>query len=102
MQPAEIIVLVFLAVVAIIFLIWERKRVDRLVRQWARANSFTILRLEHRYIRKGPYFWKASKSQEVVFVKVRDNFGTEKSAYLRVGGFLSGVMTDNIDVTWLP
>jgi hypothetical protein len=102
MQPAEIIVLVFLAIVALILLIWERRRVNKIVEEWVRSNSFTLLRLEHRYLRKGPYFWAASKSQEVVFVKVRDNFGQERSAYLRIGGFFSGVMSDNIDVTWLP
>ena len=85
---------------AVIYFVWYFPRARSLARHWAARNGFEILDLKHRWLFKGPYFWDHTRYQPVFRVRVRDCHGEERSGWVRCGGGLTGVFTDEASVIW--
>lgn len=65
-----------------------------MVRKWADANEFEILRSEMCLFNGGSGEWETptSRGQIIYSVRLRDRAGRERSGWLRVGSFFGGVL----------
>jgi hypothetical protein len=85
-------------VVAVAALSFSRGR--SLLNRWAQDNGFQILDSGVALFSAGPFTWTSSRNQIVYFVRVRDRNGTERSGWVRCGGFWSGIFSDKTEVRW--
>jgi hypothetical protein len=81
-------------------IMWHYSRSRSVLEQWAAENGFEILHADYRNLFRGPFFWTTSRGQTVYYVKVRDSRGTERSGWVRCGGWFFGLMTDKAEVRW--
>lgn len=91
---------VVLAIVAFAYLAWHFSRSRSVLEQWADENGFEILSSEYRNLFRGPFSWTTSKGQTVYYVRVRDRQGTERTGWVRCGGWVLGLMSDKAEVRW--
>ncbi len=96
---AGLVVLIIL-VVAVIGLWWRFSRSTNMVEQWAHDNGLTLIEVQRRFLRRGPYWWRTGKGQEVFRVTVRDGSGQVLHGYVRVGGWFLGLWSDQVTVEW--
>ena len=95
-------ILVFLPV-ALVFagVVWlQHARADEILRQWAKSTGVELLSAQKRYIRTGPFFLCHGRGQFVFRITVRDGTGAERAAWIRVGGWWAGVLSDKTKVIW--
>jgi hypothetical protein len=94
--------LVVLAVIAIAItsLRWQSRRSNDLIDQWAAANNLRILQKESRLMFRGPMFWTTSKNQTVYRITAVDQYGNQRSGWVRCGGWWWGLHSDKITVRW--
>ena len=90
------------AIIALIIplLRWHFRRSRELVDKWATANAYTIVAIERRFFRAGPFIWRRGRGQEVFHVVVRDARGEQRGAYVRTGGWFLGQLSDHVAVKW--
>jgi hypothetical protein len=93
---------IFLGVAFIItlYLTWFFSRSRTLLRRWAIANRYELLQVETRNLRRGPFFQRSSKHQAVCFITVRDQDGRERSGWLCLGDYWTGLFSDKSEVIW--
>src|SRR5438128_2193612 len=97
----QVVFVVALGVVAAIGLIaWHFSRSRFVLEHWADKQGFQILYSEYRYLLRGPFFWTTSRGQTVYYVRVRDRTGTERSSWVRCGGWFFGLMKNKAEVRW--
>ena len=75
-------------------------RAQTLFDRFLTQNGFRLLKKEHRTFFRGPYFFTPGKGSEVYYVTVEDRQRQVRRGYVRVGGGLLGMLSDNIDVIW--
>ena len=78
---------------------WQHSRANEIVRQWARSSGVELVSAQKRYLRTGPFLLYA-RGQFVFRVVVREHTGTERSGWLRVGGWLAGVLSNKTEIVW--
>lgn len=96
--PVAVILAVLLLMVIII--VWRALRSHGLLARWAEENGYQVLHQEHRLLRRGPYFFRATDDQTVYYVVVTDRYGRERRGYVRLGGWFLGLFSDQVDVRW--
>ena len=97
----ELYLLLFVAALFIItMLAWQFRRSRELVGRWAAAKAYTILTIERRFFRVGPFFWRRGRGQEVFYTVVRDAHGAQHGAYVRTGGWFLGQLSEQVAVKW--
>jgi len=103
----EIVRALLIALVAIaVFIGWfwlHLSRAKAILRAWAAEGGFQILGSEKSYmIGTGPFkWWTNSRNQIVYHVRVRDREGRERSAWVRCGSYLGGVLfSQKAEVRW--
>jgi len=79
---------------------WKFWLAKRILKRWAKCNNYEILASEHCWWGKGPFFWTTTVGQVVYYVKLRTSDGQEKQGWVRCGGWLWGVATDEAVVRW--
>jgi hypothetical protein len=79
---------------------WHFGRSSAILQEWAGQNGYRIVSREYRTFFKGPFFWTSAKGQAVYHVVVEDSAGHERSAWVRCGSWLFGLLSDNVDVRW--
>jgi len=84
--------------VAAVFLYFSRSR--SILEEWAYENGFEILSSEQRSLLKGPFFLRSSRGQIVYYVTVRDAEGQLRKGWVRCGGFFTGLLSKQADVSW--
>lgn len=95
------LVIFIMFAVVIASLVWQTARSRELLDGWAQREGLQLLQVERRYMRRGPFFWSTSKGQEVFFVQVLDSrSGQVRPAWVRVGGWWRGLLSDQVDVRW--
>lgn len=101
MQVLQIIS-VFLSLVLLVAVLvwWQHTRADEILQRWAQAAKVELLSAQKRYLRTGPFFMNQARGQFVFRIVVRDHTGTERTGWLRVGGWLAGVVSDKTEVVW--
>lgn len=80
--------------------LWQKKKSEDLLNFWAEENSFQIISFERRHLLQGPFFLITSKAQVVYYVSIVDNSGKKRSAWIRFGGWFTGLFSDNLEVKW--
>lgn len=98
MAPFLFIVCIGTFVALIIW--WTNSGAQSMLNGWAHENGYEIVSREHRWIRKGPFFWKSSKNQIVFYVTVSDSEGKVRTGYVRCGGYFIGLLGKQVDVIW--
>ena len=100
MPVLTILFVLFFIGLAVAMWFWQishsRDRLDA----WAAENGFELLSRERRLMFRGSFTWTSGKGQEVFYVTLRDAAGRTRAAYVRVGGWLLGQLSDTIDVRW--
>lgn len=91
---------VLLFIVVVFFLGWQLFRPRQILNRWAQDNNYEILEADYRWFRYGPFFWTTSKGQCVYYVTVRTPDGQERRGWVRCGGWILGVFSDNAEVRW--
>jgi acetamidase/formamidase len=82
-------------------LLWlQNSRADQIVRDWAEATGVELISAEKRYVRTGPFFLNHARGQFVFRITVRDQAGAERAGWIRVGGWLAGMLSDKTKVIW--
>jgi hypothetical protein len=100
MSPIEVIAIVLPAALAVAALVWwQHSRANEIVRQWAQRSGVELLSAQKRYLRTGPFLLYA-RGQFVYRVVVRDHDGADRSGWLRVGGWLAGVLSHKAEIVW--
>jgi hypothetical protein len=91
-----------LALIAFVGLMlwWHFSRSASFLEQWAAKNGYRIVSREHRYLRKGPFFWTFSRGQTVYYVTVEDEQGNQRHGWVRCGNWFFGLLSDNAEVRW--
>jgi hypothetical protein len=56
--------------------------------------------MEYRSLRRGPFWWRTSEGQTVYYVTIRDGRNNLRHAWIRCGGWLAGLFSDQVDVRW--
>jgi hypothetical protein len=87
-------------VFGLVMTVWHYSRASDLVERWAQRNRYRILDRELRPLRRGPFWWRTTKGQEVYRVTVQDAGGNVRSGYVRCGSWAFGVLSDRVDVAW--
>ena len=84
-------------------LMWESARSRTLLDRWARRRGLQIVRREQRAWRTGPYLFRRGEGQVVFFATVVNaaTGGNRRDAYVRVGGWWLGLLTDVVDIRWV-
>ncbi|HZE21241.1 MAG TPA: hypothetical protein VE082_04230 [Desulfobaccales bacterium] len=92
-----------LAVVALgVFIwVWTIRKSKQMVAEWARQQGLLLVSSEFRLWRRGPFFWKSSRNQTVLYVTVRMPDGSPRSAFIRCGSWWLGLLQDQLDVKWV-
>ena len=97
--PFAIAIIVF-AAFAIFMNFRRRSRAEEMIEGWATAQGLRILERQTCWFFKGPFFWTTSRSQLVYYVTVMDGAGVTRRAYVRLGGWMFGLLSDRVDVKW--
>lgn len=87
-------------VFGVVSLAWHFMRGRELVEEWARQHSYALEECQYRYLTRGPYLWASSKSQAVYRVKVRTPDGQVHWGWVRCGGWIAGMFSNQVDVRW--
>ena len=81
------------------FLYTYISRAEQLVKKWAAENGYRLLLAEHRVFRKGPFMW-SGRTQAVYRVVIRDEWGDNRTGWVRFGDWWRGVFADGVEVRW--
>ena len=101
MNPLVVTFIIFLAACLGAFSIsWHFSRSRRMLNDWAARNGFELMSCEYCWLWRGPFFFRSSKGQAVYRILVRDAQGRQRSGYARCGGWLWGLLTDQVNVRW--
>jgi hypothetical protein len=73
------LLLFFVVVIVLIIPIWawHFRQSRKLVDGWAASNAYTIIEIERRFLRMGPFFWRRGRGHQVFHVVVSDARGLE-------------------------
>ncbi len=96
-MPLLLIIVIALAIASTIH---RSKRSNEILERWAASNQLRILNNETRHFFRGPMFWRTSKNQIVFRVSVIDQYGRQRSGWVRCGGWFWGLHSDKVDVRW--
>lgn len=89
--------------IAVGALVWaQHEKAVKALHRWVQITGFQIVSAQKRYLRTGPFFLNSTSGQFVFRIVVRDHSGTERIGWLRVGGPLIGVLSDETDIVWDP
>ena len=79
---------------------WQFSRSSRHLQEWARRNGYELLDVQRRIFRRGTFWWRVARGQEVFRVTVRRGDGVVRSGYVRVGGWFTGQLSGHATEEW--
>src|SRR3954451_9279811 len=88
-----------LALIVTVIVWWQHSKADTILKRWTLASGFELVSAQKRYLRTGP-FLLYSRGQFVFRIVVRDHAGTQHAGWIRIGGWLAGVLSDKTEVIW--
>jgi hypothetical protein len=93
--------MIALVVVALFLCIrWHFARSAAILQNWADENGFEILEKSHRFIFKGPFFFRTTDKQVVYRVTVRDKSGNAYTGWVACGSWWFGLLSSKARVIW--
>jgi len=100
MNGIPILLVLVVAIIGFLSWAWRTSRAQDMVDQWAATNGLQVLSRERRTFRRGPFFFRTGKGQEVYYVTAQDQAGNIRRGYVRCGGWVLGMMSDQVSVEW--
>ncbi len=94
-------ILLVLVALAVAMWVWTIRKSKRMVEEWARQQGMHLVSSEFRWWRRGPFFWKSSRNQTVLYVTVRMTDASIRSAFIRCGSWWWGLFQDQMEVKWV-
>lgn len=78
------------------------KRANHILDQWCGENSFSLIsrRVAHNPFNRGPFAWGSPWHRPVYRVSVRDPSGRFLEGWVKLGGFFTGILSDEVVVAW--
>jgi len=77
------------------------RREHRIIQDWARENGMQLLDCEKRQLFRGPFFWTSSENRPVFRITVKDGEGQIIAGWLRLGGWMLGMLSNDVQVLWV-
>jgi hypothetical protein len=74
-----------------------------MVDDWCKLNDYVAIDVAiapHNAMRYGPFWRFNTYKQPIVRVRLRDRAGNVRTAWLRTGHWLLGMLVKHIDVVW--
>lgn len=99
MEAAVVVVIVL--VIGGLSMMWHFSRGRTVLERWAAENGYEILQSRYRHLLKGPFFVRSGKGHAVYHVTIRDRGGAVRTAYVRCGSWLGGLLSDHVVVEWM-
>jgi len=94
---ATILLLIFFTV----YMTYYKNSGLKVVENWAKKEGYKIIDSELRWVKTGPFFLSGTSRQQRVFlVTLGSKEGKKKKAWIRVGGYVLGLLSDQIDIKW--
>ena len=93
--------IIFVIIISV-FMTHHKKRGLRKIEKWAQNEGLEILSSEYRWVKRGPDFISSINHQRIFYVTVKDESGNIRRCWIKVGGFLFGILSDKMDVRWEP
>ena len=96
----------FLAIVALGIavaspILWLRRwRMRAIVARWAAEHRFEVISCEERTFSPFTFTLGKSRNQDVVLVSVVDAQGNKRTCWLKLGNYLFGLLTDEVECQW--
>jgi hypothetical protein len=87
-------------IIAVVLIGFHYSRSNSLLQQWAERNHYRLVEQEYRTFFRGPFFWTTSRGQTVYYVTVEDSQGKRRKGWVRCGGWLLGMLSNNVEVAW--
>src|ERR1700687_4278323 len=85
--------------VGLALMIYRQSRIRTLLESWAATNGLEIVKRTSGLFRAGPFF--LTLGHQVVYrLVVRDRQGNERKCWVRLGSFLMGILSDNVEGKW--
>jgi hypothetical protein len=75
------------------------RRARRTLEQWVAANGWQLVSVRLRWTPFLPFLFR-SNVQRLFNIEVRDGRGVHLAGVAKVGGWLSGSLSDQVDVVW--
>jgi hypothetical protein len=98
------LIIVFVVLLFVARLFWERSRSMSMIEHWAHENGLHLASASRCYWTLGTPFWAArnQKNRTVYRIAVEDSLGNSLSGYALCGGLLLGLITDRVEVKFDP
>jgi hypothetical protein len=92
---------VFFLILIIAYMAWYCHQSRSILKQWAEACGYKLLRVRRSFALGGPFFGRTSKAQALFHVRLYDpELRRIRRAWVRCGGFWSGMSSDEVVVSW--
>ena len=90
---------IFLSIftISIVVMFMTRRRTDRILEKWARANQVDIIFKSLGLSKSGPFFFTVGH-QAVYLLTVRNQHGVEERCWVRLGGFFG--LSEKVEAKW--
>jgi hypothetical protein len=80
--------------------LWSKARSSAMLDCWADENGYTLVEKKYCHFFRGPFFFTASKAQDVYRITARDKAGELWTGWAKCGGYWSGLISDQVKVRW--
>ena len=99
-RDGAIILLVICLPLVVASLCFHTWRSDALLDRFVKERGYRLIRKERRTLFRGPFFFSTGRGQEVYYITVEDREGQLLCGYVRCGGAIFGMFSDNLEVIW--
>jgi hypothetical protein len=99
MQVFYMLAFVLLLLGVAVVVRWQHHRANEIVKRWAQAIGVELVSAQVRYWKTGPFVFYL-RGQFVFRIVVSDGTGTQRSGWILVGSWHSGVLSDTTKVIW--
>lgn len=99
MQVSHVLLFVLLLLAVAVVVRWQYAEANKIVNRWAQRNGFELVSAQIRYWQTGPFIFYAN-GQLVFRIVIRDQTGMQRSGWVLVGSWHSGVLSNHTKVRW--
>jgi hypothetical protein len=85
---------------AVVSAVWHFSRARTILERWAARDGYVLVSAERCWFWRGPFWLRSDKEQVVFRVVVRDRENRTLSGYVRCGGWILGMLSDDVAVEW--
>ncbi len=80
--------------------LWSGRRSRAIIDRWATENRYEVVSAKSHFLAAGPFTLRRFRGQTVYRIHIRDANGRESRGWVRCGGWLLGILSDDIKVQW--